>query len=539
MIRLPILFNFLLLLILLGCAEETTDTTPPTISITSPVSGQTVSEIVHITVVAQDNEGVMEVEFFIDDSLHFTDSDSLYEYSWNTSWYDDESEHSIVVVSHDESGNSTESQPILIIVDNTDYYPSEPYLFALEYENGSILVAWTQNHDDDFAEYTLYESESSNMSNRAQLFISEEVLDTTFTRSLPENEVRFFMVTVTDIYGLVTESAIRYGSSYVVFNVTFGGDDQDHGESVQQTDDGGYIIAGYSEPIDNGYSDALLIKADASGEEEWVKTFGGNSRDRVHSVMQTDDGGYILAGTTYSFGSNGSNVWLVKTDSQGTEEWNHTLGSSAYNWGKSIDKTSDGGFIIAGYRQLAGIEEEDVLLIKTDSQGSQEWSRVFGNDNDYDHGHSVKQTSDTGFIIVGYTEDDVWLIKTNSLGYQQWDQTFDDGEYEWGNSVQQTSDGDYIIISNFALIKCDSQGNEVWAKGDIIGDSVQQTTDGGYVIIGSGLTKTDANGNVEWDVSVSGNSIQQTTDGGYIIAGGYGNIRLTKTDPYGNTVQME
>jgi len=296
------------------------------------------------------------------------------------------------------------------------------------------------------------------------------------------------------------------------FNSTFGGSQSDEGNSVQQTSDGGFIIAGYTESYGNGNSDVWLIKTDQSGVKEWDYTFGGSNSDEGNSVQQTSDGGFIIAG------NNGSDAWLIKTNSSGVEEWDNTFSGSYSAVGNSVQQTSDGGFIITGK------DGPDVWLIKTYSSGVEEWNDIFGGDK-YDEGNSVQQTVDGGYIITGsirsyrYGNSDVWLIKTDQTGVKEWDYTFGGSQSDEGNSVQQTSDGGFIIAgytrsygngySDVWLIKTNSSGVEEWNH-----------------IFGGGL----------WDY---GYSVQQTSDGGFIITGYTESYRddvwLIKTDPLGNT----
>jgi len=183
------------------------------------------------------------------------------------------------------------------------------------------------------------------------------------------------------------------------WNQTFGGTNSDLGYSVQQTTDGGYIIVG-----------TWLIKTDSEGNEEWI-----NENINGRSVQLTTDGGYIITG------SYDGDVELIKTDSEGNEEWNQTFGGSNNDFGHSVQQTTDGGYIITGGTESFGNGEDDVWLIKTDSEGNEEWNQTFGGSED-DRGNSVQQTTDGGYVITGSTRSfgngdyDVWLIKTDSNG---------------------------------------------------------------------------------------------------------------------------
>ncbi len=340
---------------------------------------------------------------------------------------------------------------------------------------------------------------------------------------------------------------------------TFGGTDTEFAFSVQQTSDGGYILLGVTNSYGAGSTDFWLVKTDSNGTKLWDKTFGGTDHEGPSSVQQTSDGGYILAGFTMSYGAGSRDFWLVKTDSNGTKLWDKTFGGTDSDGAYSVQQTSDGGYILAGPTESYGAGSTDVWLVKTDSNGTKLWSKTFGG-TDSDGGYSIRQTTDGGYIIAGSTRsygagmDDFWLVKTDSNGTKLWSKTFGGTDGDNPSAVQQTLDGGYIITGytksygagnmDIWLVKTDSNGTKLWAKtfgGSENDDAwdVQQTSDSGYIITGSTesygagstdfwLVKTDSNGNELWNRTFGGTgtevalSVQQTTDGGYILAGATG-----------------
>jgi parallel beta-helix repeat protein len=303
-------------------------------------------------------------------------------------------------------------------------------------------------------------------------------------------------------------------------------------------------------------------------EEVWNKSYGGPDFDFGMSGQQTTDNGYIILGYTDSFGAGGYNIWLIKTDSDGNEQWNTTYGGSYNQAGLFVQQTSDNGYIIIG------CDNNDICLIKTDSNGNEQWNKIFGGSND-ECGYEFKQTNDGGLVLIGYTRSfggggkDVWLIKIDSSGNEQVNKTFGGIGDDSGFGILQNSDEGFIITGNTEsygegdrdvwLIKTDSSGNEIWNKtyGGIEHDSgscLEHATDGGYILLGSTksygpggydywLIKTDESGSMEWNktfgglVHDNGYSIKVTCDEGYIIAGGgFHDVWLIKTDTNGNEI---
>jgi len=335
---------------------------------------------------------------------------------------------------------------------------------------------------------------------------------------------------------------------------TFGGSNGEACQSVQQTSDGGYIMAGLTYSFGAGNSDFWLVKTNADGQGLWSRTFGGASFDYCFSVQQTSDGGYILVGYTESFGAGSKDFWLVKTDAGGDSLWSRTFGGLSSDECHSVQQTSEGGYILAGYSYSFGAGLTDFYLLKTDANGNQLWSRTFGGSG-YEECAAVQQTSDGGYILgglAGVSSWDFWLVKTDANGDSVWSRTFGGPNSDQCYCIQQTSDGGYILggytlsfgagCSDVYLVRIDANGNQLWSRtfGGIYWDgceSILEAPDGGYIVggwtesFGSGsrdawLIRTDANGDSLWSRTFGGynvdacRSLRQTSDGGYILGGG-------------------
>jgi len=349
------------------------------------------------------------------------------------------------------------------------------------------------------------------------------------------------------------------------WNKTFGAPHLDDAAyDVQQTKDGGYIIAGYARSYGIAFYNPWLIKLDSTGTMEWNRTYDYYSlpsySGRIWSVQQTTDDGYIL-GCTFTnislsnalegipmhrtLGGFISQMALIKTDSQGHEEWNRTYAGLNYSWCFGVRQTTDGGYIATGGGNASTDGSPDMFLLKTHTDGSLQWLKTYGTSDMDEEGHMVQATTDGGYIITGMSDCNydtdwgkIWLIKTDSSGAMIWNNKFEGtkgqastGFKNYGNSVQQTSDTGYVIagIMNYegCLLKTDGSGNEAWRKTPFLDYisffcySAKQTTDGGYIATGNGLIKTDSSGNEVWNVTIPTpfTAGQQTSDGGFIIAG--------------------
>lgn len=192
--------------------------------------------------------------------------------------------------------------------------------------------------------------------------------------------------------------------------------------SVIETVDGGFALAGFVFYSNlNIYEDVWLMKTDVSGVEEWNRTYGEGAREGGYSVVQTPDGGFAIAGFTCSYGAGDADFWLLKTDSSGELLWNHTYGGAGDELARTVIQTDDGGFILIGSTTSTGVGKHDTLLVKTNAFGELLWNRIYGGVGE-DEAYSVIQTTDGGFAFAGFTNStgvgnyDAWLVKTDTNG---------------------------------------------------------------------------------------------------------------------------
>ncbi|MDD5528782.1 MAG: T9SS type A sorting domain-containing protein [bacterium] len=342
-------------------------------------------------------------------------------------------------------------------------------------------------------------------------------------------------------------SATQTLSAQSTWTKTFGGTGYDEGNSVRQTSDSGFIIAGNTNSFGTGQRDIYLIKTNSTGDTLWTNFFHAAVAAISNSIQQTQDGGYIIAGTNYS-PSTQENACFIKTDSAGDTLWTRTFGGPRLDWGISAQQTKDGGYIFleetytdtaiwfyliktdpsgdaidtllnecrkeaysvqqtqdSGYIITGCLRYFQMYLIKTTSSGNILWTKTFGGDSSYSYlGNSVQQTEDGGFIIAGIKQSsenycDGYLLKTNPTGDSLWTKIFDRDTSDHINSVRQTKDGGYIIsgytaspgIGNYDvyLIKTNSNGDTVWTKtfggpADDKSYSVELTNDSGFIVVG-------------------------------------------------------
>lgn len=372
-----------------------------------------------------------------------------------------------------------------------------------------------------------------------------------------------------------------------------GGNEAEAADCIQKTSDGGYIVVGFSASNNgdvsgwHGNIDFWIVKLSNNGDIQWQKMLGGTKAESAYSVQQTDDGGYIVAGYTNSndgdvSGLHGdSDFWVVKVNSFGDIEWQKTLGGTNEEVARSIQQTSDGGYIVAGWSFSTDGDVTvnqgylDVWVVKLDELGSIQWQKSYGGGSGADRAWCIRQTNDGGFILTGETSsgdgdvsgyhgsNDFWVLKLSNTGSIEWQRALGGSGIEAAYSIEQTNDGGYIVgglmssndgditlhhgLFDYWIVKLGISGDIQWQKSfggsdSDWGRSVCQTNDGGYVITGETasingdvtsndggvdcwIVRLNQSGDIIWQKTIGGSKmetsrfIQQTNDGGYVVAG--------------------
>ncbi|HEY3295575.1 MAG TPA: T9SS type A sorting domain-containing protein [bacterium] len=239
-----------------------------------------------------------------------------------------------------------------------------------------------------------------------------------------------------------------------VWSKQYGAFGTDNCTAVVATRDGGFLLAGY-----RAYEDrfaAMILKVDANGDSLWSRQFGGPGLQVFYSVNQTPDGGYICSGMNNYPSAGGYDMWLVRTDSLGFPLWQHMYGGRNNEMYAHVQACSDGGFVLAGTTNSYGAGIEDVWLLKTNAQGDSLWSRTFGGPN-FDECSAVTVLPDGGIALgartmsYGPTGNNFWLIRTDANGDSLWSRVFGTDSDEWCNDVLATSDGGFVLLGGVDL----------------------------------------------------------------------------------------
>jgi Tol biopolymer transport system component len=362
-------------------------------------------------------------------------------------------------------------------------------------------------------------------------------------------------------------------------------DPQVAAQGALQTGDNGFLLVGSTNYThnDTAREDIWLCQTDAAGEVLWQRTYGGDGFDRAQAIIPAGDGGYVILAETESFGAGGRDIYVLQVDEVGNEIWSHTMGGPERERAGDIQPVADGGYVVVGSTSSYGSGTQDLFLIRLDPEGQELWSQAFGGEF-VEEGHGVHQTLDGGFLVLGevlhgegvygYQDPDILLLRTDAAGEETWSQVWEEPGGQGGFSLLPTSDGDYVITGilvpdgrpdegDVLLLKIDSQGNLLWDGSLVDASMIDYATDiietagGNYVLTGmtargrSGgilLLETTPDGTVLWKRSLvqassarAGLRVLEVPSGGYVVAGVAGgpgrtfDAILIKTDAEGNT----
>jgi len=556
---------FISLIIFWSCDDDKGDKTAPEVTIVSPESGSIVNEIVSITCEAVDNNKIEFVQFFVNDSLDsFLVSAEPYIFDWNTINLQNGT-YVINAIAEDASGNSAESNTISLTVDNTLSIPSSVEIENISYSLSLMTIRFRQSKEDDFKNYKIFVSESSDSSEMFEIGEITEQSDTVFTTTeFDPTQQKWYFVIVTDVYGYSVSSTgysvldsnptvpsfqppsynngiIRFAwsaspdSDYLKYHLYSSTADDMAGKTILSTntirnDTTHSMILNITDPLKyyqvivedqwGFFSESSIVQPNMPFT--MIKNYGGIQNERGYSIQQTNDGGYVLVGSTTSYGSGGSDLWILKIDNVGLSEWSRTYGGIGNDVGRDIMQTSDGGYIVTGFtKSFTDDGNMDLWLIKTNSSGqsclydvdgncssgSTMWVKTFGTSGN-DYGNSVIESIEndsTFFIAVGKSGriPSVYMVKTDDNGVKQWENHYGGGP---GGKAQ------FIIESPVQVPKYIVVGQ----------DNHPDTPDSDLILAG-----INTNGSDEWfrqiqygnSLNEIGNFITGLSTGGYAVAG--------------------
>ena len=255
---------------------------------------------------------------------------------------------------------------------------------------------------------------------------------------------------VTTVVCSCAQAAVGWSRTYGGANADGinSGSDADTYPMVLQTSDGGFLITGDTRSYGAGSNDAYLVKTDANGEMQWQKTYGGPLNESACGICKTSDGGYAIMASTSSYGAGGYDFWLLKIDATGNLLWNKTFGGTIDDVAYTVSQTADGGYALLGLTYSFGAGARDVWVVKTDAAGNNQWNKTYGGTGQ-DYGDNLILTADGGYAVVSFSTSfggyKGWLIKTDSSGNMLWNKTYGVGAVSWVDSGIQTADGGYAF----------------------------------------------------------------------------------------------
>lgn len=344
----------------------------------------------------------------------------------------------------------------------------------------------------------------------------------------------------------------------ILWSRTYGATGSEGSRAMIQTPGGGFLMAGYTWSTGNGSADVLLIKTDAEGNQQWMKTLGSADWEYAYGLCNAAGGGYYITGYTSGYGAASKDLILYKTDADGNEVWHKIFGGPDIEVGKSVVQSPDGSVLVCGYTQSQGAGEDDLMLIKTDSNGNQLWTKTYGGSSS-EMGKQVLVNGNGEYVILGSTgsqgagNKDYWLFCTDTSGNTIWSKTYGNDGYQECFAVIETADGGYLISGdsdihgvdflNMYLVKTGPAGALIWEKNIEspenyyeYGKGLCEMADGTYMICGNlkypadrtndlFFCQVDTSGNVIWSGSYGGaasdwgNAVCRTGENDLLVAG--------------------
>ena len=437
----------------------------------------------------------------------------------------------------DEPGGKNNKYIISILHPTEDSVVKDSVLIDLDFQDESIVLKvelWMNGDSTGIADYTSPFSLILNTKNYS-------------------NGPNSFFVRLYTLDGEVYDSEdISFTiSNFLVFSTLFGSTEKNEsGHSIIQKQDSNFVVLGN---VDN---DVLMLELNNKGDVLWSQSYGGSQLDEAYHFEHTSDGGYIISGSTQSYGFGGSDIWLIKSGSNGLIEWNIYIGTEYDEQGGKIIQTEDNGYLVVGNRTHEQRGDSDVWLIKTNSQGDSTWTKTYGGLGD-DIGSDIIQIENNGYILVGSTKSyeeedyDILIVKIDDSGNEEWVQSYGIGSNDFGQAILESRNGGYMIQflvegygngnTSVGLLRIDLNGNLIWSKafgGTINTKSRMFSTinSSEYISVCSQinystnssnawLIKINDNGEIIWEKTFgkygedAGFSVIPTLDSGFIITG--------------------
>lgn len=523
--KITIIFIFLSI-ICTGCSNKESDSSPPSVFITIPLDSSSVSEITSILGQASDDDSVKYVELYID-SISTGDIDSIapYVFLWNTTEFLDSSMHLIELYAEDQSGNGMKSDPIQVIINNSLSKPQPLEIKSISYSKTVMEILFNRSLEPDFGHYEILTSQSEE-GQKNSLGIYTDINDTLIeVESFNPIDSVWYWLKISDIYGYSST-----GPSYFVLDnspepvsllpITFNNNSFDFSWSIcNETDFEFYsiyesldenmlfenkiyesnqrdvIAISYQSFEINRYyyyqievTDYWGLKSRSNIQKgtSWHlfdNQYGQGSYDYGRSILQIADGSYITAGNTSTLGNQNGDVLLLKIDESGTEQWIHNLNFSPSDRANMLLENSESGYIVLGNTISPIDESKDILVFKTNQSGHTEWFSRYGSSEDQE-GHSILSLINGGYIICGQSIDEntgfnmLYLLKINLDGSQVWEQTFGGNGENYGFSIIESNDGSFLITG--MTENSDDMSGDAWLlKVDLDGNKIWEQTYGG------------------------------------------------------------